>query len=42
LLQHDILSALKLQISGTPAYVIKEKVYLAQIPPEIIKTALAD
>ena len=42
LLQHDILSALKLQINGTPAYVIKEKVYLAQIPPEIIKTALAD
>jgi uncharacterized membrane protein/protein-disulfide isomerase len=42
LLQHDILSALKLQISGTPAYVIKEKVYLAQIPPEIIKIALAD
>jgi protein-disulfide isomerase/uncharacterized membrane protein len=42
LLQHDILSALKLQISGTPAYVINENVYLAQIPPEIIKTALAD
>jgi len=42
LLQHDILSALKLQISGTPAYVINQNVYLAQIPPEIIKTALAD
>jgi len=42
LLQQDILSALKLQISGTPAFVIDEKVYLAQIPPEIIKTALAD
>jgi protein-disulfide isomerase len=42
LLQDDILSALKLQISGTPAYVINENVYLAQIPPEIIKTALAD
>lgn len=41
-LQHDILSALKLQISGTPAYVINQNVYLAQIPPEIIKTALAD
>jgi len=41
-LQHDILSALKFQISGTPAYVINQKVYLAQIPPEIIKTALAD
>jgi len=42
LLQHDILSALKLQISGTPAYVINQNVYMAQIPPEIIKTALAD
>jgi protein-disulfide isomerase len=42
LLQHDILSALKLQISGTPAFVINENVYLAQIPPEIIRTALAD
>ena len=42
LLQDDILSALKLQISGTPAYVINKNVYLAQIPPEIIKTALAD
>jgi uncharacterized membrane protein/protein-disulfide isomerase len=42
LLQDDILSALKLQISGTPAYVINQNVYLAQIPPEIIKTALAD
>jgi protein-disulfide isomerase len=41
LLQHDILSALKLQISGTPAYVINENVYLAQIPPEVIRTALA-
>ena len=40
LLQHDILSALKLQISGTPAYVINQNVYLAQIPPEIIKNAL--
>ena len=42
LLQDDILSALKLQISGTPAYVINKNVYLAQIPPEIIRTALAD
>jgi protein-disulfide isomerase len=42
LLQHDILSALKLQIDGTPAYVINGNVYLAQIPPEIIETALAD
>jgi protein-disulfide isomerase/uncharacterized membrane protein len=42
LLQQDILSGLKLQISGTPTYVINENVYLAQIPPEIIKAALAD
>ena len=42
LLQQDILSALKLQISGTPAYVINENVYLGQIPAEIIKAALAD
>jgi protein-disulfide isomerase/uncharacterized membrane protein len=42
LLQQDILSALKLKINGTPAYVINEKVYLAQIPPEIIKAALVD
>lgn len=42
LLQQDIISALKLQISGTPAYVINENVYLGQIPPEIIKDALAD
>jgi protein-disulfide isomerase/uncharacterized membrane protein len=42
LLQQDILSALKLQISGTPAYVIHENVYLGQIPAEIIKAALAD
>lgn len=41
-LQQDILSALKLKIDGTPAYVINENVYLAQIPPEIIKKALTD
>jgi protein-disulfide isomerase len=39
-LQRDILSGLKLNINGTPAYVINEKVYLGQIPPEIIKSAL--
>jgi uncharacterized membrane protein/protein-disulfide isomerase len=42
LLQHDILSALKLQIIGTPAFVINENVYMAHIPPEIIRTALDD
>jgi protein-disulfide isomerase len=39
-LQRDILDGLKLKISGTPAYVINEKVYLGQMPPEIIKSAL--
>ncbi len=42
ILQDDILAALKFNINGTPAFVINKKVYLAQIPPEIIKTALAD
>ena len=42
MLELDILSGLKLQISGTPAYVIDETVYLAQIPPEVIRTALTD
>jgi protein-disulfide isomerase/uncharacterized membrane protein len=41
-LAHDIIDGLKLQIDGTPAYVINGNVYLAQLPPEIIKTALAD
>ena len=39
-LQHDILSGLKLRISGTPAYIIDKEVYLSQIPPVIIKGAL--
>jgi len=39
-LQNDIISGLKLQITGTPAFVIDEKVYLGQIPPEIIKAAI--
>ena len=39
-LQHDILSGLKLRISGTPAYVINKEVYLVRIPPEIIRRAL--
>ena len=42
ILQADILAAIKINISGTPAFVINEKVYRAQIPPEIIKSALAD
>jgi uncharacterized membrane protein/protein-disulfide isomerase len=39
-LQRDILSGLKLRISGTPAYIINKEVYLSQIPPEIIRSAL--
>jgi uncharacterized membrane protein/protein-disulfide isomerase len=39
-LKRDIWNGLKLNISGTPAFVINDKVYLAQIPPEIIKDAL--
>jgi len=39
-LQNDIWDGLKLNISGTPAFEVNDKVYLAQIPPEIIKDAL--
>jgi protein-disulfide isomerase/uncharacterized membrane protein len=39
-LHDDIISGIKLQINGTPAFVIDEKVYLAQIPPEIIENAI--
>jgi protein-disulfide isomerase len=39
-LYRDIRDGLKLDIDGTPAFVVDEKVYLAQIPPEIIKNAL--
>ena len=39
-LRHDIISGLKLQISGTPAYIIDNEVYKGQIPPEIIKGVL--
>jgi protein-disulfide isomerase len=42
ILQRDIWNGLKLNISGTPAFVINDKVYLAQIPPEVIKEALKD
>jgi protein-disulfide isomerase/uncharacterized membrane protein len=39
-LQQDIISGLKLNINGTPAFVIDGKVYFAKIPPEIIHDAL--
>jgi len=41
-LQRDIRSGLKLNIDGTPAFVIDNKVHLAQIPAEIIKDAVKD
>jgi uncharacterized membrane protein/protein-disulfide isomerase len=40
LLAKDIWAGMKLDIRGTPAFVINEKVYLALIPPEIIREAL--
>jgi uncharacterized membrane protein/protein-disulfide isomerase len=41
-LYRDIRDGLKLDIDGTPAFVINDKVYLAQIPPEIIKDVVKD
>jgi protein-disulfide isomerase/uncharacterized membrane protein len=39
-LQKDIFSGNKLGISGTPAYVIDGKVYLGQIPAEVLKSGM--
>ena len=39
-LAKDIWSGIKLEITGTPAFVIDGKVYVALIPPEIISDAL--
>jgi protein-disulfide isomerase len=41
-LQRDIINGLKLNISGTPAFVINDEVYLAQIPAEVIKDAFKE
>jgi protein-disulfide isomerase/uncharacterized membrane protein len=38
--KHDIAIGMKLGINGTPGYVIDGKVYLGQIPPEILSRAL--
>ena len=38
----DIRDGLKFNINGTPAYVIEEKLYIAQIPPGIIKKYRSD
>jgi protein-disulfide isomerase len=40
LLAKDIWAGMKLDITGTPAYVIDGKVYLAQIPPEIVRKVI--
>ncbi|MBC2732973.1 MAG: thioredoxin domain-containing protein [Desulfobacteraceae bacterium] len=40
LLAKDIWAGMKLDITGTPAYVIEGNVYLAQIPPEIIRKVI--
>jgi len=38
--KHDIAIGMKLGINGTPGYVINDKVYLGQIPPEILSRVL--
>jgi len=38
--KHDIAIGMKLGINGTPGYVIDGKVYLGQIPPEILRRVL--
>lgn len=39
-LKHDIAVGIKLGITGTPGFAINGKVYLGQIPPDIIKKAI--
>jgi len=38
--KHDIAIGMKLGIDGTPGYVIDGKVYLGQIPPEVLSRVL--
>ena len=38
--KHDIAIGMKLGINGTPGYVIDGKVYLGQVPPEILSRVL--
>ena len=38
--KHDIYNGNKLEITGTPAYVIDGEIYQGQIPPEIIRKIL--
>jgi len=39
-LKRDIMEGLKLGITGTPAFVINDKIYMGQLPLEIIKKAI--
>jgi len=39
-LQIDIWQGMKLRITGTPSYVMNDKVYLGEIPPEIIRNVV--
>ena len=39
-LQIDIWEGMKLRITGTPSYVMNDKVYLGEIPPDIIKNVV--
>ena len=32
----DVRDGMKLGITGTPAYIIEEQLYLGQIPPDIL------
>jgi len=39
-LQIDILEGIKLRITGTPSYVMNDKVYMGEIPPDIIRNVV--
>jgi len=41
-LQRDIQEGIKLGITGTPAFVINGKVYLGQIPAQVLKSGMKD
>ena len=38
--KHDISSGIRMGINGTPAYVIDNKVYVANVPQELLKKVL--
>jgi protein-disulfide isomerase/uncharacterized membrane protein len=39
-LNQDLVSGIKLGLTGTPGYLINDTLYMGQIPPEIIKAAI--